>query len=210
MGADFGFTGDYYHSASGLCLTVYRAYSPNLGRWISRDPSGEESGINLYDYVRGSPIKASDPLGLEAGFFGPYKGDQGDGNWYFTISPPGKTVSSNVQAEYQASASERKCCKTFVIEVFKYTWFSGGPTPDTTSDHPWVGNPSNSEGVGVSWEDEPGWYSNNTILPNLSASYKFTWAAKCTSGCSSMQGKGFAEITKKYTVSNGQGTISDP
>lgn len=39
-------------------------YDPQLGRWLSRDPIGEEGGINLYGYVGGQPFKYSDPLGL--------------------------------------------------------------------------------------------------------------------------------------------------
>lgn len=36
----------------------------NGRRWISRDPSGEDAGINLYDYVQNRPIFATDALGL--------------------------------------------------------------------------------------------------------------------------------------------------
>ncbi|HKP94564.1 MAG TPA: RHS repeat-associated core domain-containing protein [Fibrobacteria bacterium] len=64
LDADFGFTGHYLHAASELYLTKYRAYSPGLGRWISRDPIGEKDGPNLYAYVANSPINWTDPLGL--------------------------------------------------------------------------------------------------------------------------------------------------
>jgi RHS repeat-associated protein len=64
--ADFGFTGDYYHAASGLSLTMYRAYDPNLGRWLSRDPMGEAGGLNLYGYCLNDPVNLWDPLGLVA------------------------------------------------------------------------------------------------------------------------------------------------
>ena len=64
LSADFGFTGDYYHAASGLSLTIYRAYDPNLGRWLNRDPIGLAGGINLYAYVGNNPISRIDPLGL--------------------------------------------------------------------------------------------------------------------------------------------------
>ena len=67
--ADFGFTGHYLHTGSGLYLTKYRAYSPALGRWISRDPVEEEDGPNLYAYVRNSPINRMDRLGLQTGAF---------------------------------------------------------------------------------------------------------------------------------------------
>ena len=78
--SDFGYTGDYYHAPSQLCLTLYRAYSPSLGRWLSRDALANAYGYlpiettlslfsgyistNLYDYVDGNPIKNIDKLGL--------------------------------------------------------------------------------------------------------------------------------------------------
>ena len=43
---------------------MYRAYNPNIGRWISRDPSGEGSGLNLYAYAADSPINYVDSDGL--------------------------------------------------------------------------------------------------------------------------------------------------
>ncbi len=64
LNADFGFTGDYYDSATGLSLTMYRTYDPNLGRWLSRDPLGENAGTNVYAYVGNNPILETDPMGL--------------------------------------------------------------------------------------------------------------------------------------------------
>ena len=46
-------------------LALYRVYSPNLGRWTSRDPIEETGGLNLYAYVLNNPLSAVDPLGLE-------------------------------------------------------------------------------------------------------------------------------------------------
>jgi len=60
----FGFTGDFWHAQSGLNLTLFRAYDPNLGRWVSRDPIGEMGGNNLYDYVLNSPTYFKDKYGL--------------------------------------------------------------------------------------------------------------------------------------------------
>ena len=41
-----------------------RPYDPNMGRWLSRDPIGEEGGANLYGFVNNSPVKSFDVLGL--------------------------------------------------------------------------------------------------------------------------------------------------
>jgi RHS repeat-associated protein len=62
---DFGYAGMYLHQSSGLNLTTYRAYSPVLARWLSRDPSGEASGLNLFTYTLNNPISGIDPLGLD-------------------------------------------------------------------------------------------------------------------------------------------------
>jgi len=68
LDADFGFTGHYYHPPSDLHLALYRAYSADLGRWISRDPTPNsellKDGPNLYMYVANAPEDRIDPLGL--------------------------------------------------------------------------------------------------------------------------------------------------
>ena len=63
LDSDFGFTGHYWHVNSGLYLAPYRAYDPNLGRWISRDPSGEGSDQDLYRYCADNPVCRADPNG---------------------------------------------------------------------------------------------------------------------------------------------------
>ena len=68
--ADFGFTGHYYHARGGLHLAFYRAYSAEMGRWISRDPLDFTEllleGPSLYNYVDNDPANSADPLGLAA------------------------------------------------------------------------------------------------------------------------------------------------
>jgi RHS repeat-associated protein len=63
LSCDFQYAGMYEHATSGLNLTQFRAYNPNLGRWLSRDPLGESEGLNLYAYCNGDPINNIDPLG---------------------------------------------------------------------------------------------------------------------------------------------------
>jgi RHS repeat-associated protein len=60
----WGYTGHYTHADTGLVLAPYRAYDPETGRWLSRDPIGENGGINLYGYVGNNPVNRKDPLGL--------------------------------------------------------------------------------------------------------------------------------------------------
>ncbi|KWU24671.1 MULTISPECIES: RHS repeat-associated core domain-containing protein [Burkholderia] len=65
---DYGYAGMFANADSGLYLTMFRAYDPVTGRWLSRDPSGETSDSegNLYAYVSGDPVQFSDPTGLQA------------------------------------------------------------------------------------------------------------------------------------------------
>ena len=65
LDADFGFTGHYTHTPSSLVLAPFRAYDPELGRWLSRDPIEEEGGVNLYGYAYGNPIAFIDTDGLD-------------------------------------------------------------------------------------------------------------------------------------------------
>lgn len=64
LSSDSQYAGYYFHAASGLNLTVYRAYNPNLGRFINRDPIEEFGGINLYGYAGNSSANFTDPSGL--------------------------------------------------------------------------------------------------------------------------------------------------
>ena len=62
---DYGYAGMLYNTDSGLYLTRHRAYDPSVGRWLSRDPIGEDSdpAANLYGYVGEDPIGYTDANG---------------------------------------------------------------------------------------------------------------------------------------------------
>lgn len=48
----------------GLYYMRNRWYDPTAGRFISEDPVGTESGLNMYVFGEGDPINFADPFGL--------------------------------------------------------------------------------------------------------------------------------------------------
>ena len=56
----------YYYDANRTAYYVRaRTYSPNLMRWLSRDPIGFAGGNgNLFRYVSNNPVNYYDPYGL--------------------------------------------------------------------------------------------------------------------------------------------------
>ncbi|HEX4262949.1 MAG TPA: RHS repeat-associated core domain-containing protein [Verrucomicrobiae bacterium] len=65
--ADFGFAGMFWSGEASLSLTRFRAYDPELGRWLSRDPlknAEMKAGPNLYSYVANNPVNMTDRSGL--------------------------------------------------------------------------------------------------------------------------------------------------
>lgn len=70
MDTDFGFAGMFWSVEGDLSLTHFRAYDPELGRWLARDPLRNAEvmeGPNLYAYAANDPVNLVDPLGLAAG-----------------------------------------------------------------------------------------------------------------------------------------------
>jgi RHS repeat-associated protein len=59
------FSSKYTDAETGLVYYGYRSYSPQLGRWLSRDPIEERGGTNLYGMVGNDPVNAVDVLGLD-------------------------------------------------------------------------------------------------------------------------------------------------
>jgi len=53
----------YFDDESELAYYGYRYYSPELGRWISRDPIGEEGGLSLYGFLENDPVNGHDAYG---------------------------------------------------------------------------------------------------------------------------------------------------
>jgi RHS repeat-associated protein len=51
---------------SGFNYYGYRFYDPGAGRWLNRDPIGEEGGMNLCGFVNNDPINMIDLAGLRS------------------------------------------------------------------------------------------------------------------------------------------------
>jgi len=70
--------GVYYDIDTQLHLTLHRAYSCSLKRFISTDPLGIDGGVNLYAYGNLNPLAFVDPYGLCA--------DSGSsGSWFNSL-----------------------------------------------------------------------------------------------------------------------------
>jgi len=60
----YKFTGKEWDDTADLYYFPFRYYSPDVARWIERDPMGMVAEPNLYSYVRGQVVSSVDPLGL--------------------------------------------------------------------------------------------------------------------------------------------------
>jgi RHS repeat-associated protein len=61
----FGFAGGLHDRDTGLVRFGYRDYSPELGRFVAKDPIDFAGGdTNLYAYVMNDPINLTDRYGL--------------------------------------------------------------------------------------------------------------------------------------------------
>jgi RHS repeat-associated protein len=61
---DFAFKGQFLDVDAGYYNYGYRYYSPELGRWLSRDPIGEKGGDNIYAASSNNMLNQVDYLGL--------------------------------------------------------------------------------------------------------------------------------------------------
>jgi RHS repeat-associated protein len=59
------FTGREYDPETRLYFNRARYYDPELARFISEDPIGQNGGLNQYAYVMNDPVNATDPLGTD-------------------------------------------------------------------------------------------------------------------------------------------------
>lgn len=64
------FSGKWQEAETGWVYYGYRWYLPEMGRWLNKDPIGEQGGINIYGMVGNDTVNRCDYLGLDS--LGPF------------------------------------------------------------------------------------------------------------------------------------------
>ena len=62
--AGVGFSSETFDTTTDLNYYNYRYHSPKLGRWCSREPHGEQFGLNLYEICLNQVVNMIDNYGL--------------------------------------------------------------------------------------------------------------------------------------------------
>ena len=65
---EYRYSGKEQDDATGLYYYGARYYAPWLGRWMNPDPAGTVDGLNLYEFVKGNPVRFEDHRGLSFEF----------------------------------------------------------------------------------------------------------------------------------------------
>ncbi len=122
----------------------YRYYSPELGRWVNRDPIGEEGGDHLYAFSRNANLIRHDPLGLQSDSFTIH-----DGRVSGDTAPAPSGVNELGDAVWRApalhGAGYRDRLGRAATSPGTYPTTPGGPT----HTHQEVGAPTTSAGAKV-------------------------------------------------------------
>jgi RHS repeat-associated protein len=116
------FTGKMLTEETGLVYFGARWYDPEIGRWITPDPS--EDGENWYGYCNNNPLRYTDPNGLYAG------GDD------FAAFLGGGLIGAGIEFGFQAWNNKYDITKVFTV------FLKGGLSA-------WVGLYTGPGGIGV-------------------------------------------------------------
>jgi RHS repeat-associated protein len=115
-GNEFFFQGRTFDKESGLYYFRNRYYSPDLGRFISRDPIGYDAGdINLYRFVGNNPYGGLDPMGL---FSSQFKGGLSPVTSSFDeLGARATTFAEGTSLECQCSSDGKMDCNLRVNAI---------------------------------------------------------------------------------------------
>jgi RHS repeat-associated protein len=119
------FSTKLFDGDTGLGYWGYRHYSSALGRWVSRDPIGEDGGLLLYEFCENKPTRVIDPLGLDC-----YVRDgNGDPGWGFQTPSGGHSwkLLPWLKVEFSTSVSYtnlrcHKCCQIGTDRAGECVW----------------------------------------------------------------------------------------
>jgi len=98
----FRFSSEYFDSETGFVYYNFRYYSPELARWLSKDPIEEKGGLNLYVFVGNDGIGQWDLLGL--GYWDHFP-NGGAGYTHHTATTQGITSGSSSDSGSSFSSS---------------------------------------------------------------------------------------------------------
>jgi RHS repeat-associated protein len=115
----FRFSSEYFDSETGLVYYNYRYFSPEFGRWTSREPLKEQGSVNFYAFGPNSPINGVDRLGLAW-----LASKQGEAQSFrFWLKGKGGTAETYQEKEIppefvteKYNSSEGCCCRCWIKE----------------------------------------------------------------------------------------------
>ena len=119
----FRFSTKYQDDETDLLCYPFRFYNASTGRWLSRDPIGEDGGANLYEFADNAPVIYLDPFGLDGLTY------NSDGEYYFNGHMGGYSSQGSASGKQDSS----------------YAWFSQSATVNNCP-----GGLCNSGGTGSS------------------------------------------------------------
>jgi len=156
---DFAYTGHFHHARSGLHLAPYRAYSAELGRWLSRDPLEDAEflpeGPNLYAYVGNDPMNWIDPTGNAEDKFVPdaskhggphidrYQGNKNVGRYRpdgSGIPHKGKLppkIPNSLMPKFLGACEKLANRLSLWMLFFGFSYEAAFPTPETHNPYPY-------------------------------------------------------------------------
>ncbi|MBI3617719.1 MAG: RHS repeat-associated core domain-containing protein [Candidatus Omnitrophica bacterium] len=113
----FQFTGRRLDEEIGSYYYRARQYDPMIGRFLQRDPTGYEDGMNIFAYVKNNPINYFDPFGRDTYYIN---------NWINlddTTSPVWGPISHSFVA---VTDTDPKTGKQIVKETYSWVATNGG------------------------------------------------------------------------------------
>jgi RHS repeat-associated protein len=169
---------------------LYRYYDPLTGRWPSRDPIGENGGVNLYVFVTNTPISDADLLGLARVwkiFFVDSNGDRPEFIDPFEEGAVSKKIPSRwawrERTSFRQFSNGNKLTARATLEAIDTTYaekgigydsltVTGTPTAETTGFLDKAGNPLKAKGTGCTIKLTADSVREKIVLEELGSKWK--------------------------------------